>query len=196
MGKGYAAKPYQIHSTTHLQFKGIKEIAGIKKNCKHDFIGTVKNSQGELQSDRQGIADVFADFYSDLYACRGATASADAMETASALCAASPITANELRGQLRKTANGKSADSKGVVMELLKHSGDDFLEIVAQVFTDILDPASDIPEYWKQTRLKVLFKKGDPQLPDNYRPISILPILYKLFSKVLCARIKDVLIAE
>ena len=118
------------------------------------------------------------------------------METASALCAASPITANELRGQLQKTANGKSADSKGVVMELLKHSGDDFLEIVAQVFTDILDPVSEIPEYWKQTRLKVLFKKGDPQLPDNYRPISILPILYKLFSKVLCARIKGILIAQ
>ena len=37
-------------------------------------------------------------------------------------------------------------------------------------------------------QLKVLFKKGDPKLPENYRPIAVIPILYKLFAKVLCNR--------
>ena len=46
------------------------------------------------------------------------------------------------------------------------------------------------PADWKHTRIKVLLKKGDPQLPGNYRPISILPILYKLFSRVLHQRLK------
>ena len=38
--------------------------------------------------------------------------------------------------------------------------------------------------------MKVLFKKGDAKLLDNYRPVSILPILYKVFSRVLNERIK------
>jgi hypothetical protein len=42
----------------------------------------------------------------------------------------------------------------------------------------------------------VLFKKGNAELPENYRPISILPILYKLFTKVLCNRVKNVLLRE
>ena len=83
-----------------------------------------------------------------------------------------------------------------MVVELLKASGDDFLWIISQVFTDILNPLADVPSYWQKTKLKVLFKKGDPQCPDNYRPISILPILYKLFSKVVLARIKGTLMKE
>ena len=35
----------------------------------------------------------------------------------------------------------------------------------------------------------VLFKKGDPKLPGNYRPITLLPILYKLFSRILYTRV-------
>ena len=30
-------------------------------------------------------------------------------------------------------------------------------------------------------------------MPGNYRPICIIPILYKLFSKIVCARLKHVL---
>jgi hypothetical protein len=44
--------------------------------------------------------------------------------------------------------------------------------------------------------LKVIFKKGDVQMAENCRPIAILPILYKLFSKVLLARVSVGLDAE
>ena len=40
----------------------------------------------------------------------------------------------------------------------------------------------------------MLLKKGDPQLPENYRPIAIVPILYMLFSRIIGARIKDILL--
>ena len=33
-------------------------------------------------------------------------------------------------------------------------------------------------------------------MPENYRPICIIPILYKLFSKVVCGRIKKILFKE
>jgi hypothetical protein len=68
--------------------------------------------------------------------------------------------------------------------------------LIASVFTDILSAESPVPKEWKETRLNVLFKKGEPTLPDNYRPIAMIPILYKVFSKVLCARVQDILIQE
>ena len=106
------------------------------------------------------------------------------------------VTVEELRKQLQTMSNRKSADTRGVVAELLKCSSDYFLEAVAEMFTDILQPEAAIPADWKMTRLKVLFKKGDSQLAGNYRPISILSILYKLFSRILCARIQVSLMKE
>ena len=47
---------------------------------------------------------------------------------------------------------------------------------------------SAVPETWRTTRLNILCKRGDPQVLDNYRPSSLLPILMKLFSRVLYAR--------
>ena len=42
-------------------------------------------------------------------------------------------------------------------------------------------------------KIALLYKKGDPTLPENYRPITIIPLLYKLFAKMLYARLHSVL---
>ena len=98
-----------------------------------------------------------------------------------------------MRIQLKKMAKKKSLDYHGVVAEMLQNARDGFLELIANIFGDILCRAAPPPESWKQARLKVLLKKGDAKLPDNYRPITILPILYKLFSHIVCKRITPIL---
>eukprot|EP00973_Karenia_brevis_P009778 1320948-Karenia_brevis.AAC.1 len=42
---------------------------------------------------------------------------------------------------------------------------------------------------WSETVFHMLPKKGDLHDPANYRPIAILPTLYKLFSKMLYSRL-------
>ena len=44
--------------------------------------------------------------------------------------------------------------------------------------------------------MKVLYKSGNAKLPGNYRPISILQILYKAFSRIVCERISGELESE
>ena len=61
----------------------------------------------------------------------------------------------------------------------------DVLCAAALFFTDVLNGSAVSPETWKTTKMKVLFKKGDAELPKNYRPISIIPVLAKLFSTLL-----------
>ncbi len=50
--------------------------------------------------------------------------------------------------------------------------------------------SSHIPETWTMGKIRPIYKnKGDKQEPDNYRPITILSCLGKLFTSVLNARL-------
>ena len=46
------------------------------------------------------------------------------------------------------------------------------------------------PNCWKEALLLPLHKRGDPTQPSNYRPISLLPILGKVFEKILSKQIR------
>ena len=42
-------------------------------------------------------------------------------------------------------------------------------------------------------RVVLIFKKGDTSLCENYRPISLLNSLYKIFARIMCVRIQSVI---
>ena len=44
-------------------FKGVRNIPGIKSAKKKVRITKIKNEKGEIITSRKGIADVFGDFY-------------------------------------------------------------------------------------------------------------------------------------
>ena len=50
------------------------------------------------------------------------------------------------------------------------------------IFNYILDSGM-CSNIWKKSNIVPIYKKGDPSLPINYRPISILPCLLILFEK-------------
>ena len=52
------------------------------------------------------------------------------------------------------------------------------------------------PDTLKTGLVSPIYKKGDPQLLDNYRPISTLPIFRKIFEKLIYSRIYDFLVAK
>ena len=94
------------------------------------------------------------------------------------------ITRREVEQQLKSMINGKAPDAAGIVAEMLKTGGERLQEALADIFNDVLLEGAKPPAEWKHTSIKVLFKKGGPQLPGNYQPIAILPIIYKVFSRV------------
>eukprot|EP00959_Pyramimonas_sp_CCMP1952_P151844 3177194-Pyramimonas_sp.AAC.1 len=68
---------------------------------------------------------------------------------------------------------------------MLRSGHEELLSTIASYFTDILGGSLDAPGEWKVARLSVIFKKGARHDLRNYRPISIIPVLAKLFSLVL-----------
>ena len=154
-------------------------------------MSSVLDANGKEQTQAKDIADVFATFFESLYDGDGKE-----FHNHGGYDNAIAVSPEEVRSQLKKMRGGKAADENGVVAELLSKGSDLLMTTIADVFTAVLNPQATIPEYWKSSSIRVLFKKGDDRLPANYRPICIIPILYKLFSRVLCGRIKDILIAE
>jgi len=73
---------------------------------------------------------------------------------------------------------------------MLKTGHRGLISALTSFFNSVLDGTLQAPEAWKQSKLKVIFKKGDPEMPGNYRPISIIPVLAKLFSSILYKRIQ------
>ena len=49
----------------------------------------------------------------------------------------------------------------------------------------------NIPKSWRIAKVVLLFKKGDSSLPENYRPISLLPIGYKVLAALIHRRLLD-----
>ena len=55
---------------------------------------------------------------------------------------------------------------------------------------------STFPEECKVAKLKPIFKKGAWTDPKNYRPISLLPLVFKIMEKSIHFQIEDYLIRK
>ena len=75
--------------------------------------------------------------------------------------------------------------------EYIKESCNVCLPIYVKLFNLILE-SGHIPESWTVGIIKPLYKsKGDPTLLENYRPITILSCMGKLFTAILNSRLNN-----
>ena len=58
-------------------------------------------------------------------------------------------------------------------------------------FCNLCWEKKEVPEAWHKAQVAMLFKKGDPGECDNYRPISLLTVGYKLFAIILLNRLRE-----
>jgi len=170
-------------------FKGLNELASLAGPKPNKAIVEIKDSKGMVHSDQRSIAEVFACFYEDLYRSRSQEHQAEPEHVDEHLCIP-PITIEELRTALKRMKKGKAKDKAGIVAEMLQADCLELHNLIVDLFTDVLAPQAIPPVEWRETRLVVIYKKGEPQLPSNYRPIALLPILYKLFSCIICTRLQ------
>jgi hypothetical protein len=94
------------------------------------------------------------------------------------------ITEQEIIDQLKILDTSKAYGPDGIPPVLLKTAG----EIIAPSLLSIFKKSLEIgyfPKNWKQANVYALFKKGDPGIASNYRPISLLNIIAKVFEKII-----------
>ena len=102
-----------------------------------------------------------------------------------------PITPEEIEQAVHRLKSNKSPGNDQVVNEYICSTLSIFLTFYVDFFNLIFD-AGVVPEEWLTGIVKPIYKnKGDPHLPDNYRPITLLSCMGKLFTSILCERLNN-----
>ena len=102
-----------------------------------------------------------------------------------------PIVELEIRDQIKKLKNNKSAGSDSVTNELIKNSPDLLISTICQYFNLILNTGI-VPSDWTKGIIKPIFKnRGSPNDPDNYRGITLLSCIGKLFTSIINSRLSQ-----
>eukprot|EP00973_Karenia_brevis_P073447 10203969-Karenia_brevis.AAC.1 len=84
----------------------------------------MRDKAGKDHTDRQKIADIFAEFYEDLYdqiSERGCEDSGDNK------IQISPFTLEEVKREVKELQGGKAPDRSGIAAEMLKDGGETLL---------------------------------------------------------------------
>jgi hypothetical protein len=103
-----------------------------------------------------------------------------------------PVTAADYAASIRRLRNHSAPGPDGFTAEFFKIDPDMLSEVLYIVFEYQRQRGILLPSQ-RTAAVILLHKKGDRGQPGNYRPISILPVEVKILSKVLTARVLDVL---
>jgi hypothetical protein len=103
-----------------------------------------------------------------------------------------PITTGEVSTALRHMAAGKAQDDRCLIMEMFRHGGISVHKALTDTFSKMLANGKSDPSC-KQVLFMMLPKPGNAKQLKNWRPIAILRVTYKIFTRVLHERLQPIL---
>ena len=71
--------------------------------------------------------------------------------------------------------------------DIMMLGGEESVKQTTQIFNQILE-TKKIPAEWKEAKMIILHKNGDARDFKNYKPLSLLFHMYKLFTRILQKR--------
>ena len=67
-----------------------------------------------------------------------------------------------------------------IFVEFLKYGGSGMVDLLQQLFS-VIWREEIVPPQWREGLIVNLFKKGDKEVPGNYRGITLLSVVGKFF---------------
>ena len=103
-----------------------------------------------------------------------------------------PATLPELSLALRCMGDSRACGNDDITVKMLRITfpvvGPYLLQVINHSLT-----SGEVPVAWKEALVLPLLKSGDKTDPNNFRPISILPVVGKLCEKVVCLQLTSYL---
>ncbi|KIH60572.1 reverse transcriptase [Ancylostoma duodenale] len=104
----------------------------------------------------------------------------------------SPILESEVAQAIKNMKKETAPGSDNIPADLLRAGNAALYSVLAKHFNNYLENGM-IPDQWKKSKTILLFKKGQRGDIANYRPISLLSVVYKTFTKILLNRMRRIL---
>lgn len=175
----------------------------LKKERAESTIKCTRNEAGQLKYDTQSIKSSFLDFYTQLYASENPFAtdihrflekisllsiSEDEKEQLSA-----PFTPEEVLQAIKSMPSGKTPGLDGYSVEFYKAFWVQIEPLFMPMVTDFFENGV-LPDTMKTAIISLIHKKDkDAAECASYHPISLLPVDFKILSKLIAHRLEDLL---
>ena len=177
-------------NTSEKLWKTIKEVFPINNASKQK--SSIMNLNGEEVKDSNTIANGFSRFFSSI--CLTLREKAFPLKNCvwnynkqkplpNSAFHFTEVSVAEVSRYIRKIKRNKAAGPDNLPPGFLK----DIAESIAKPFTYIVNMSlrtGDIPVDFKIAKVTPVYKSGSSKETDNYRPISVLPIMSKILEKV------------
>lgn len=173
--------------------KCIQKTGGIKKatkelNYKKVWIPKMKNTKGESKTKRPEILTMATNFFKDLYSSKNTLEKTNLSNEEPA----PEIMVSEVERAIKAQKKDKAPGADNITNEQLIENVEHLAPILTLIFNKVLR-TEKIPEQWTSSTIILLHKKGAKDDINNYRPISLMSNIYKVFSKVVLNRISKAL---
>lgn len=162
--------------------------AGQEKQCKLVVDGVQINRADE-------VGNVFNNFFSSIGENIANNLNSDGdinkfgtMEISARSIFLRPANHSEVFDVIHSLDSSKATGVDGFPVRALKQHGVALSNIICSCFNDSISTGI-YPECLKKALVHPIFKGGDPTNPTNYRPISVLPAINKVFEKLLYTRL-------
>lgn len=181
----------------------IQKTGGVKKALKElresgkEWVPKLKRRSKTI-TIRQNINDLATDFYRQLYSKQDAESTRHYNETdkeQNNQATFEPVAAIlqcEVEKAIKSQKTEKSPGPDKITNELMRGTLEELAPILTTIFNEII-LSGQIPEQWAKSHIILIHKKGDKENIENYRPISLMSNVYKVFAKIILDRISTLL---
>ncbi|KAJ3609222.1 hypothetical protein NHX12_023746 [Muraenolepis orangiensis] len=172
-----------------------------RKNGQKRLIHSMRSDTGQILSESTDIRRHAVGFYSSLFqselgeeqeVSHGFYEGLPKVEQESSAELEADVSLDELHTALQSMENGKAPGIDGLPVEFYKTMWSVMGEDLLMVLRDSLT-GGQLPLSCRRAVLTLLPKKGDLMEIKNWRPVSLLCTEYKLLSKVLATRLREVM---
>ncbi len=155
----------------------------------------------EKTKDTKGVGKEFRNYYEMLYKEKKTDAgceylilkrmAAKKILTASKEMLDAPIQVDEVAKVMEHLPVGKQPGPNRIPNAVYKYMSRHFAPKLTEVLNATLQEQA-LPKHFLEGDISMLYKKGDRADPRNYRPITLLNTDYKIFTRVLAIRMREV----
>ena len=97
----------------------------------------------------------------------------------------SSVTLADVAKQINILNSSKAIREADLPVKLLKDNNKFFAAYIAKYFNDSLKNAK-FPNCLKLASITPIFKKNARTSKNNYRPVTVLPVISKMFERIIC----------
>ena len=171
-------------------YKELNKITG-KATKNSNFV--IKNDKNELITDDIDVAESFNEKFVSISKTLAASIdnvpfTTHGIKTDEKSLFFYPADGTEISRIIKNLKNHKSPGLDGLTAEILKVSHDVIVEKLTHLVNESLKSGT-FPQVLKAARVVPIYKSGKKSIRENYRPISVLSVLSKIFERVVHERL-------